>query len=164
MAKKRTLFECQFCGWQSPKWLGKCSSCGSWEGLVELKESQIKHIETQKHATTSSNAIPITQVHTENITHFSSYEEEFDIVLGGGIVPGGLYLIGGSPGVGKSTLLLKIAADIATKSHKKILYVSGEESAGQIKLRASRLSALSENLYLLNEIDLNIITNALHAQ
>ncbi|WP_334097159.1 DNA repair protein RadA [Helicobacter typhlonius] len=162
MAKKHTIFECQFCGWQSAKWLGKCSSCGSWDALVELKEEQI----SAKKQPLNSNikATPITQVHLEEITHFSSCEEEFDIVLGGGIVPGGLYLIGGSPGVGKSTLLLKIAGNLATKAHKRVLYVSGEESAGQIKMRASRLNAMSEELFLLNEIDLNIITNAINEQ
>lgn len=162
MAKKHTIFECQFCGWQSAKWLGKCSSCGSWDALVELKEHQI---EAKKHHIASpSRATPITQVHFEDIVHFSSYEEEFDIVLGGGIVPGGLYLIGGSPGVGKSTLLLKIVGNLAAKAHKKILYVSGEESAGQIKMRASRLNAMSDELFLLNEIDLNLIINALNEQ
>ncbi|MDE7235546.1 DNA repair protein RadA [Helicobacter japonicus] len=160
MAKKHTIFECQFCGWQSAKWLGKCSNCGSWDALVELKEHQI---EIKKQLTqTPSKATPITQVHLEEIVYFSSYEEEFDIVLGGGIVPGGLYLIGGSPGVGKSTLLLKIAGNLATKGQKQILYVSGEESAGQIKMRAHRLNAMSETLFLLNEIDLNLITNSLN--
>lgn len=162
MAKKSSLFECQFCGWQSPKWLGKCTNCGSWDSLIELKPSQIKITQTLKN--TSSSAIPITEVSFETITKFSSYEEELDIVLGGGIVPGGLYLIGGSPGVGKSTLLLKIAGNIATKAQKKILYVSGEESAGQIKMRASRLGAESQNLFLLNEINLNSITQALEEQ
>lgn len=161
MAKKHSIFECQFCGFQSAKWLGKCSNCGSWDAFVELKDTlQVKKISTQ----TSAEAIPITQINSEQIAYFTSYEEELDIVLGGGIVPGGLYLIGGNPGVGKSTLLLKIAGDIAQKARKKILYVSGEESAGQIKMRAARLGALSDELYLLNEIDLNIIKNALLAQ
>lgn len=162
MAKKSSLFECQFCGWQSPKWLGKCTNCGSWDSLIELKLSQIKTTQTLKSA--SSGAIPITEVSFETITKFSSYEEELDIVLGGGIVPGGLYLIGGSPGVGKSTLLLKIAGNIALKAQKKILYVSGEESAGQIKMRASRLGAESQYLFLLNEINLNSIIQALEEQ
>lgn len=165
MAKKTSIFECQFCGWQSAKWLGKCSSCGSWDSLIELKPSQIKITKSLKsNPQNLSNAIPITQVSFENIERFSSFEEELDIVLGGGIVPGGLYLIGGSPGVGKSTLLLKIAGEIAKHIHKKVLYVSGEESAGQIKMRASRLGAISEDLFLLNEIDLNIIQNALDEQ
>lgn len=163
MAKKQTLFECQHCGFQSPKWLGKCSNCASWDSFVELNSHQIKTLaDTSKHMhSTQNRALPITQVQSEHITRFSSYEEELDIVLSGGIVPGGLYLIGGSPGVGKSTLLLKIAGNIAHHSQKPILYVSGEESAGQIKMRAKRLGVEYENLYLLNEIDLDSITNAL---
>lgn len=162
MAKKTTLFECQFCGYQSPKWQGKCSSCGSWDSLLELKPSQIKELESLKQsATQTSQAQSITEVALENLQYFSSGEDELDIVLGGGIVPGGLYLIGGSPGVGKSTLLLKIAGEIAQTYTESVLYVSGEESAGQIKLRAERLNAVSENLFLLSEIDLNTIKNEL---
>lgn len=161
MAKKSTLFECQHCGFQSPKWLGKCNNCGSWNSLIELKPSQIKALDSLSKPRAESSAIPITQVRSEHITRFSSYEEELDIVLGGGIVPGGLYLIGGSPGVGKSTLLLTIAGNIAARGKKPILYVSGEESAGQIKMRAQRLGAEQDNLYLLNEIDLSSIQAAL---
>ncbi|RDU60165.1 DNA repair protein RadA [Helicobacter marmotae] len=159
MAKKHTLFECQACGTQSTKWLGKCPNCGGWDTLIELKEDQIKHL--KQESTQNVSPIAITEVVFEDLEHFSSLEEEFDIVLGGGIVPGGLYLIGGSPGVGKSTLLLKIAGNLARLSKRQILYVSGEESAGQIKMRASRLNAISEHLFLLNEIDLDIITSAL---
>lgn len=162
MAKKSVVFECQFCGWQSPKWLGKCSSCGSWDSLVELKGEMKKYSLASQNHNPTTHAIPITEVQFESIQHFTSYEEELDIVLGGGIVPGGLYLIGGSPGVGKSTLLLKIAGNLAEKSALKILYVSGEESAGQIKMRSTRLGAVSENLFLLNEIDLSSITQALN--
>ncbi|TLD80106.1 DNA repair protein RadA [Helicobacter sp. MIT 05-5293] len=165
MAKKTSsLFECQFCGWQSSKWVGKCTNCGTWESLIELKPSQIQSLQSQKYNPPSSLAIPITQVEYETLDRFTSCEDEFDIVLGGGIVPGGLYLIGGSPGVGKSTLLLKIAGEIAKKSTKKILYVSGEESPGQIKMRAQRLDAIDEKLFLLNEIDLSIIKNTLNEQ
>lgn len=162
MAKKSVIFECQFCGWQSPKWLGKCSNCGSWDALVELKGEMKKYSLASQNPNPATYAIPITQVKFESIQHFTSHEEELDIVLGGGIVPGGLYLIGGSPGVGKSTLLLKIAGNLAEKSGLKILYVSGEESAGQIKMRSTRLGAVSENLFLLNEIDLSSITQALN--
>ena len=96
MAKKKLqLFECQHCGFQSSKWLGKCSNCNSWESFLELKEKQIQSI-PKNH----SQAISITQVQDETFTRFPSGEEEFDIVLGGGIVLGGMYLRGGSPGVG----------------------------------------------------------------
>lgn len=159
MAKKKVqIFECQHCGFQSSKWLGKCSNCGAWESFLELKEEQIqafKGLEFQ-----SVEVKRITEVQKEEFVRFSSGESELDIVLGGGIVLGGMYLVGGSPGVGKSTLLLKIASNLA-KGGKEILYVSGEESASQIKLRAERLNALDDNLYLLNAIKLQDILAAI---
>ncbi|MFA7084570.1 MAG: DNA repair protein RadA [Arcobacteraceae bacterium] len=158
MAKKKTsLFECQSCGEQASKWLGKCPSCGSWESFIELNQDQQETLkQISKSTTTVSKAQPITQIKQDDITRFSSFDSEFDLVLGGGIVPGSLTLIGGSPGVGKSTLLLKIAGNIA-QNGKKVLYVSGEESAGQIKMRANRLQANSDELYLLSEIKLEEI-------
>ncbi|WP_428023910.1 DNA repair protein RadA [Arcobacter sp.] len=162
MAKKKTsLFECQHCGEQSTKWMGKCPSCGGWDSFVELNTEQQEVLkQTAKIINTSSKAKPITQIEQDDIIRFSSNNQEFDLVLGGGIVPGSLTLIGGSPGVGKSTLLLKVAGDISN-SGKKVLYVSGEESAGQIKLRANRLGANSDNLYLLSEIKLEEIQEEL---
>lgn len=162
MAKKKTsLFECQHCGEQSTKWLGKCPNCGSWDSFIELNQDQQEVLKkTSKVVNTSSKAVPITQVKQDNVKRFSSYNDEFDLVLGGGIVPGSLTLIGGSPGVGKSTLLLKVAGSIAA-SGKKVLYVSGEESAGQIKLRANRLDANHDDLYLLSEIKLEEIQDEL---
>ena len=165
MAKKKiSLFECQHCGEQATKWLGKCPSCGSWDSFIELNQEQqevLKH--SSKIINTTSKAVPITQIQQDNVMRFSSYNDEFDLVLGGGIVPGSLTLIGGSPGVGKSTLLLKVAGSIA-KSGKKVLYVSGEESAGQIKLRANRLDANHDSLYLLSEIKLEEIQDELLRQ
>ena len=151
MAKKTSLFECQHCGFQSSKWQGRCTNCGTWDSLVELKASQIKDLKVMKDVQTSSKPLPITEVSFEDIERFSSTQEEFDIVLGGGIVRGGLYLIGGSPGVGKSTLLLKVSGSLAKKG-QKVLYVSGEESASQIKMRANRLDCVDEHLFLLNLI------------
>ena len=153
MAKKISLFECQHCGYQVSKWLGKCSNCGAWESFVELKGA-LK--ELRQESSTRSEPLPITEVELEKLEKFGSTQEEFDIVLGGGIVKGGLYLIGGSPGVGKSTLLLKVSGGLAKKGHA-VLYVSGEESTGQIKMRADRLDCVSENLFLLDEIELNAI-------
>ncbi|RUM74605.1 MAG: DNA repair protein RadA [Sulfurovum sp.] len=164
MAKKKTLFECQACGFQSPRWMGKCTSCNQWETMIELTSEQIKFLketESQGHDTVSNKAQPITQIDQEDITRFSSGSQELDLVLGGGIVPGSLTLIGGSPGVGKSTLLLKIAGNLA-KEGKKVLYVSGEESSGQIKLRANRLDANHDNLYLLPEINLNTVLHEIN--
>ena len=162
MAKKKTtLFECQACGEQATKWLGKCPSCGSWDSFMELNQEQQEVLkQTAQVSSSTSKAKPITQIEQDDVTRFSSNNEEFDLVLGGGIVPGSLTLIGGSPGVGKSTLLLKISGNIA-KNNKKVLYVSGEESAGQIKLRANRLEANSDNLFLLSEIKLEEIQNEL---
>ncbi len=159
MAKKKTLFECQACGFQSPRWLGKCTGCDQWDTMVELSDEQIKFVQELQKATshsTKSKAIPITDVTQENITRFSSGSKELDLVLGGGIVSGSLTLIGGSPGIGKSTLLLKIAGNLAGQN-QNVLYVSGEESAGQIKLRADRLDANYKELYLLAEINLQTI-------
>lgn len=162
MAKKKsTLFECQHCGEQSTKWLGKCHSCGAWDSFVELTNEQKEIlVKAAKVSNEPSQAKPITQIEQDNVTRFSTLNDEFDLVLGGGVVPGSLTLIGGSPGVGKSTLLLKIAGNLA-KSGKKVLYVSGEESAGQIKLRANRLDANEENLYLLSQIKLEAINDEL---
>ncbi|NOQ31238.1 MAG: DNA repair protein RadA [Helicobacteraceae bacterium] len=156
--KKKVLFECQSCGLTSPKWMGKCTNCGSWDSLVELNEDQQEVIKLSSSIsnTQGAKAQSITKVEESSFERFSSKDEELDLVLGGGIVPGSLTLIGGSPGVGKSTLLLKIGANIA-KSGKNVLYVTGEESEGQIKIRANRLDANEENLYILNEIKLEQI-------
>lgn len=165
MAKKKvSLFECQHCGTQVGKWLGKCPDCGGWDSFIELSSSQQEVLEqTKKIVSTKIKATAITDVKQDNIIRFSSYNDEFDLVLGGGIVPGSLTLIGGSPGVGKSTLLLKVAGSIA-KNGKKVLYVSGEESMGQIKLRANRLDANHQNLFLLPEIKLEEIQDELLRQ
>ncbi|WP_321311542.1 DNA repair protein RadA [Halarcobacter sp.] len=162
MAKKKiSLFECQHCGEQSSKWLGKCPNCGSWDSFIELNQEQQEVLkQAAKVVNSTSKATPITQIQQDDVTRFSSYNDEFDLVLGGGVVPGSLTLIGGSPGVGKSTLLLKVAGSIA-KSGKKVLYVSGEESSGQIKLRANRLEANNDKLYLLSEIKLEEILDEL---
>lgn len=158
MAKKQILFECQACGHQSAKWLGKCPNCGAWDEYIELSQNQIEVLKeiNSKPSSTHGSAIPITEVSFEQIERYSSGDSELDLVLGGGIVQGSLTLIGGSPGVGKSTLLLKIAGNLA-KEGKKVLYVSGEESSSQIKLRANRVDSNYPNLYLLSEIRLDTI-------
>ncbi len=158
MAKKQILFECQACGHQSAKWLGKCPNCGAWDEYIELSQNQIEVLKeiNSKPSSTQGNAIPITEVSFEQIERYSSGDNELDLVLGGGIVQGSLTLIGGSPGVGKSTLLLKIAGNLAREG-KKVLYVSGEESSSQIKMRANRVDSNYPNLYLLSEIRLDTI-------
>lgn len=160
MAKKQVLFECQACGNQQRKWLGKCPECGSWDSFVELKAEQIKLLK-EVASLPSSEAVCIEDVELEHFLRNSTNDEELDLVLGGGLVEGSLVLIGGSPGVGKSTLLLKIASNLA-KQGKKVLYVSGEESKAQIKLRADRLEANTPNLFLLTELCLENILGQLH--
>ncbi len=134
--------------------MGKCTNCGAWDSMVELNEQEQEVLKlTSSVPGGGSKARPITEIVETEVERFSSNDTELDLVLGGGIVPGSLTLIGGSPGVGKSTLLLKISSNVA-KQGKKTLYVTGEESEGQIKLRANRLGANDENLYLLSEIRL----------
>jgi len=157
MAKKKILFECQHCGLTTPKWMGKCTNCGAWDSFVELNEHQQEVVKQTKSTTAScAKAISINEVVQEEVFRFSSLDPELDNVLGGGIVPGSLTLIGGSPGVGKSTLLLKVGSNIASTA-KDVLYVTGEESTSQIKLRANRLKANHDSLYLLSEIRLEQI-------
>jgi len=157
LAKKSALFECQSCGYQSGKWMGKCPSCGGWESFIELTKEQAQIAKSSAMASVhGSKAIAITEVKDEAINRIPTLDDEFDIALGGGVVEGSLVLVGGAPGVGKSTLLLKTAGNLA-KSGQKTLYVTGEESAGQVKSRSMRLDAQSDKLYLLNEINLDDI-------
>ena len=152
MAKVKTVFECQACGNQQSKWVGKCPQCGAWDSFLELNAQQIETLkEISKSTAKPSLAKQISEVEIEKITRISTQNSELDLVLGGGVVEGSLVLIGGSPGIGKSTLLLKIASNFAAQG-KKTLYVSGEESASQIKMRAQRLDAVKEGLFLLTEI------------
>lgn len=155
MAKKKSsVFECQHCGAIENKWLGKCSQCNAWDSFIELKQEQIELIQASaKLSTSPSKALELAEIEIEDFERVSSQDEELDLVLGGGIVKASLVLIGGSPGIGKSTLLLKIASNLANED-SKVLYVSGEESANQIKLRANRLEANAKNLFLLTEINL----------
>ena len=152
MAKVKTVFECQACGNQQSKWVGKCPQCGAWDSFLELNAQQIETLkEISKNTAKPSLAKQISEVEIEKTTRISTQNSELDLVLGGGVVEGSLVLIGGSPGIGKSTLLLKIASNFAAQS-KKTLYVSGEESASQIKMRAQRLDAVKDGLFLLTEI------------
>ncbi|NPA11702.1 MAG: DNA repair protein RadA [Epsilonproteobacteria bacterium] len=143
MAKQKSVFECIECGYKSAKWMGKCPACGSWDSFVEVGEEK-----TKSNSLKPSKVLKLNEVEKEEITRFTSGENELDLVLGGGIVPGSLVLIGGSPGVGKSTLMLKLAGSI----DKKTLYVSGEESPAQVKLRAQRLNISNDNLFIMPEI------------
>lgn len=152
MAKAKTSFFCQSCGHNAPKWLGKCPSCGEWNTFVEeLIETNTHPADVwKKNERTKISSKPklLQEVNFENLPKIISPDDEFNRVLGGGIVPGSLVLIGGEPGIGKSTLLLQIALQL---KGPRILYVSGEESEQQIKLRADRLKINNPNLYLLTE-------------
>lgn len=155
-SKTRTMFVCQQCGSEQPKWSGRCPDCGEWNSFVEsVVTSAPAAISAQARVEgTGNRPMPISQVQNENFTRMIVPGEEFNRVLGGGIVPGSLVLIGGDPGIGKSTLLLQVSAELALWGDKPVLYVSGEESPQQIKLRAARLNLNPDRLLLLSETDL----------
>jgi len=153
MAKTKSEYRCSECGWSTAKWVGQCSSCQAW-GTVSETTSVTKAKPAQ--ISSARAARPITDIETSGEGHYPTGVQEFDRVLGGGLVPGAVVLLSGEPGVGKSTLLLEVAARLA-KAGKKVLYVSAEESASQVKLRATRTSALSENLFLATETDLSSV-------
>ena len=149
MAKRTTIFSCQKCGHQVPKWLGRCPECSSWNSFAEESHQPISS--KSRHKTKSPAPSPITKVQSVQENRMTTGIGEFDRVLGGGMVEGSLILIGGEPGIGKSTLVLQSMGHLA-KLGKNVLYVSGEESGSQIKLRAERLDALSDNLLICSEI------------
>ncbi len=152
MAKTKTSFFCQSCGYESAKWLGKCPSCGSWNTFVEeiLSKEDNARNEWRQEANRSKvvKAKSLHEIQAVDDVRFSAKDEELNRVLGGGIVPGSLVLVGGEPGIGKSTLLLQVGLQLG---QIRILYVSGEESEQQIKMRAERLGIASENFYILTE-------------
>ncbi len=153
MAKTKTAFLCQNCGSNYPKWTGKCNACGEWNTLIEEvihKESK-SGLRRNYTDNLAKKPIPITQVSTDVAERIAIPDAELSRVLGGGIVPGSVMLIGGDPGIGKSTLLLQLGLNFQTA---KILYVSGEESANQIKMRAERIGNLHDNLLLLTDTSL----------
>lgn len=154
MVKAKTIFTCQQCGAQSPKWIGRCPSCDSWNSYVE--EVLVKEIKNTVPSKVSSGgqAKKLSEVTTEQARRIDTKNAELNRVLGGGLVDGSLVLIGGEPGIGKSTLALQIALDM---KDKKVLYVSGEESIHQIKLRAQRLRKENEHCYFLSETSLENI-------
>ncbi len=153
MAKPKTVYVCQNCGTKAAKWLGRCNSCGEWNTFVEeIEVKQSKAGITIEKRNTTPKLISDIEILTEK--RISTSNNELDRVLGGGIVPGSLVLIGGEPGIGKSTLLLQFALN---SNIKKILYISGEESNSQIKMRAERLSENPDNVYLLSETSLENI-------
>jgi DNA repair protein RadA/Sms len=167
MANPKSTFVCTECGWSTPKWVGRCGECQAWDTMQEGAAGGGRGLGTVRNVRAvaivgSSAAKPITDVSTEKVSAWSTQVGEFDRVLGGGLVPGAVVLLSGEPGVGKSTLLLEVAANTA-KSGKKVLYVSGEESVGQIRLRAERTGAMSDNLYIASETDLSTVLGQIDA-
>lgn len=156
--KSRATFVCQQCGSEQPKWTGRCPDCGEWNTFIEMVAStstaSASGLSTSRNEGMGNRPMPITQVKNEDFGRIRVPGEEFNSVLGGGIVLGSLVLISGDPGIGKSTLLLQLAAELALWGDKPVLYVSGEESPQQIKLRAARLNLNPEKLLLLSETDL----------
>ena len=172
MAKTSSQFVCSECGWNGPKWLGRCPECGQWGTIEEFHEARPaaskrtaapgRTSRTQSHTVPASAAKPITEIGTENISRISTGFTEFNRILGGGIVPGSVTLIAGEPGIGKSTLLLETAGNVARlcaaqPERNTVLYISGEESQAQVRMRASRIGAVEPNLLLAATTDLSTV-------
>ncbi|MDW5564815.1 DNA repair protein RadA [Streptococcus mutans] len=155
IAKKKTTFICQECGYNSPKYLGRCPNCSSWSSFVE--EIEVAEVKNARVSLTGEKTRPVklNQVTSSQATRVKTNMEEFNRVLGGGVVPGSLVLIGGDPGIGKSTLLLQVSIQLANKG--TVFYVSGEESAEQIKLRSERLGDIDNEFYLYAETNMQSI-------
>ena len=158
MAKAKTRFVCQTCGYVSPRYLGRCPNCGEWNTLVEEIEES-KNVQTAPRVTFSGTKVKpqlIDAISTKETPRIVTKNAELNRVLGGGIVPSSMVLIGGDPGIGKSTMLLQLSGELADMGGK-VLYVSGEESANQIKMRADRLGVGGSEFYLYPETDMQSI-------
>lgn len=160
MAKARVHFTCQACGDIRPRAYGRCPACGAWNSYVEEREAPTTGGSPAARPGTGARPTPITQVPAEGHVRLATGLGEVDRVLGGGIVPGALMLLGGEPGAGKSTLTMQMAAALA-RQQRTVLYLSGEESAHQIRLRAERLDALDDHLHLLCESDMPTVLEAI---
>jgi DNA repair protein RadA/Sms len=164
LAKSKTIFYCQNCGYESAKWLGKCPSCESWNTFAEEIVSKEPTVKTEWRQETSrqrsNKPRTLNEIESTQDIRWSSGDEELNRVLGGGVVPGSLVLIGGEPGIGKSTLMLQAGLNL---KGQKILYVSGEESEQQLKMRADRLGKASENFYILTETNTKNIFQSIEA-
>ena len=155
MKGQRSVFVCSSCGFQSPRWYGKCPECGEWNTMVQVEAEAVEGSRQGEGAM----AVPFAALPESLVSRFSSGFEEFDRVLGGGFVPGSLVLLGGEPGVGKSTLLLK-SADMVSGSGRKVLYTSGEESQSQVAMRSRRLGVKNPNLFFLGSQNVDSIIEA----
>lgn len=156
-AKKKTVFFCQNCGYESAKWLGQCPACHEWNTFVEEALTAPSSSVSGKRLDTNIKPSTLDEITTADESRLTTHMEEFDRVLGGGIVKGSLVLIGGDPGIGKSTLLLELTRNLCS-DHVKMLYISGEESLSQIKMRAGRIGSFTSDLSILCETDLDTIS------
>lgn len=157
-SKTKTVYVCQSCGMQSPRWMGKCPDCGQWNTMVEERVEKPKDIGSSKRHG-GSEPLALNEIQARDEDRFVTRINELDRVLGGGIVAGSVVLIGGDPGIGKSTLVLQMLKQVS-EFRGKTLYVTGEESPAQIKMRAQRLGVRAENLYVLAETQLEEIVHA----
>lgn len=163
MSKNKTIHVCQNCGAQSPKWMGRCTECGAWNSYVEeVIRAESPKTAAQGRISDSAKAVRLIDVSVDQEDRYTTGIRELDNVLGGGVVRGSLVLVGGDPGIGKSTMLIQMADRIAVTS-KKVLYVSGEESVKQTKLRADRTGVSSDSLYIISENDLDAIMTTVEA-
>ncbi len=158
--KSKTMYVCTECGYESAKWYGQCQACGEWNTMEEFTVSAATKNKTNVFLD-RNRAVVIDEISETSEIRYDTGISEFNRVLGGGLVKGSLVLIGGDPGIGKSTILLQACKHLS--QNKKLLYVSGEESASQIKLRASRLSVMSKNLYILCETDAEYIAELIRS-
>lgn len=164
MAKaKKSVFFCQNCGHEESKWLGQCPMCREWNTFVEEKAAPVKARSAGTGSGGGADIVALSSVQTEKEERTMTGIGELDRVLGGGIVPGSLVLVGGDPGIGKSTLLLQVCRELAAMG-KKVLYISGEESLRQIKMRANRMGEFAESIYLLCETNLDSIRGIIEKQ
>lgn len=147
--KKKTIFECESCGYRSSKWMGKCPDCDSWNSFLEVKEAA--EPEYRGQALSTDGPVPICDIDTEQVDRISTGMGEVDRVLGGGVVPGSLVLIGGEPGIGKSTLMLQVCQKLA-ENNCRVLYMSGEESPNQIRIRGSRVGCEHPEILVSGEV------------
>ena len=163
MAKLKNVYICSECGYESPKWYGKCPSCGEWNTMTEEIISKEKTTaKSVSRITSYSEPKKVTEISTEDEHRYVTEIKELDRVLGGGIVKGSLILLGGDPGIGKSTIILQICKKLC--ENLRVLYVSGEESARQLKLRANRLDVSSDNLLVLTETDAEVVAEVIRQQ
>ena len=156
MTKSGVIYVCQQCGWKSLKWVGRCGGCGEWDSTIEEISAGNKDLPGISNTLVRQLPQPITKVKLSACPCLATGMKEFDRILGGGLIAGSAVLIGGTPGIGKSTLLLQVCQCISQQGYTT-LYVTGEESVEQTKFRAERLSILSDNLLVVAETNLDFI-------